>query len=83
MHSQAELKDQESESLATKSIKHTFYIRIATMVLGFTMSAALIIFGYILTQQNIEANKDSNANDGSEISANFGTTSFALKNTAP
>ncbi|MCE2573899.1 hypothetical protein [Motilimonas eburnea] len=83
MVSQAELKDQKTESLATKFIKHTFYVRIATMVLGFTMSAVLIILGYMLTQQDIEVNKGVNVNNGSEITADFGTASFALKNTAP
>ncbi len=83
MASQAELKDQKAESITSKFIKHTFYVRVATMILGFTMSAILIILGYKLTQQDMELNQGVTVNNGSEISADFGTSSFALKNTAP
>ncbi len=83
MAQNTESKNLNTETLATKFIKHTFYVRLVTITLGFIMSVSLIIFGYLLTQQDIELNQISQKQGNSEISANFGATSFALKNTAP
>lgn len=78
MASQAELRDQKNESLATKFVRHSFYTRIAITTIGFIMSCILIFMGYDLTQQSLIIQ-----NINSEVNADFGVMSFALKNTTP
>ncbi len=74
--------NSNKETVAEKMVRNTFEMRVMISVFSCFLALSLIIFGYLLTQNELEFRKGITPVD-SEITMNFQAYEFALKNTAP